>query len=36
MKIREIDKAYIPINTYVRYVQFMYHPNVLYFSERNI
>ena len=26
MKIREIDKAYIPINTYVRYVQFMYQP----------
>ena len=28
---RKIDNAYIPINTYFRYLQFMYHSNVLYF-----
>ena len=27
---RKIDNACIPINTYFRYLQFMYHSNVLY------
>ena len=29
MKISETDKAYIPINKYIRYLRFMYHQNVL-------
>ena len=36
MKIREMDNAYIPINTYVTYLRFMFHPKVLYFIQHNI
>ena len=32
----EIDNACIPINTYSRYLQFMYYANVLYFTQHNI
>ena len=33
---REIDNACKPINTYIRYLRFMYYANVLYFTQRNI
>ena len=33
---REIDNACIPLNTYIRYLQFMYYANVLYFTQHNI
>ena len=36
MKIKETDKAYIPINKHIRYLRFMYHQNVLYFTQDNI
>ena len=32
----ELDNTYISINTYIAYLRFMYHPNVLYFIQRNI
>ena len=35
MKIRETDNAYIPINTYIRYLRLMYYPNILYFTVYN-
>ena len=35
MKIRETDKAYIPINKYIRYLRFMFHRNVLYFISHH-
>ena len=35
-EIRETDNAYIPINTYITYMRFMYHPNVLYFTQHYI
>ena len=35
MKITE-RYAYIPINTYIRYLRFMYDQNVLYFTQHNI
>ena len=31
MKIREIDNIQMPKNAYLRYIRFMYHPNVLCF-----
>ena len=33
MKIRETDKAYIPINKYIRCLRLMYHQNLLYFTQ---
>ena len=35
MKIRDIDNAYIPVNTCITYLRFMYHQNVLYFIQYN-
>ena len=31
---REIDNACIPINTYIRYLRFMYYANVLFYSTQ--
>ena len=36
MKIRETDKAYMSINKYIRYLRFMYHQNVVYFTQHDI
>ena len=33
---REVDNVFIPINTYIKYLQFMYHPNVIYFAQGNM